>query len=161
MVPPLQAALRRRRIQITTIYEVFLDSAQLDLGRVECLGWLQVDDSRSASSHQPRSGCVLEHSSDHARLLTFDRRILDQALEGGPVLATYMEQKPFRLVGRSSSIALLFDMLNGCSGHRQCHPASCLWIRRLLDARSVHFLCHRTIGRSDSGIPGLSTTHHF
>src|ERR1700724_1649597 len=74
-----------------TVYEVFLDYSQLHVGSSGVLGWLQLNGSRPAPSHQPRSGRVLDHSPGHASVCSVECQVLYSAAEVGPTLPSLME----------------------------------------------------------------------
>ena len=74
-----------------SVYEIFLDYSQLHVGSSGVLGWLQLNGSRPAPSHQPRSGRLLDHSTGHASVCSVERQILYSTVEVGPTLPSLME----------------------------------------------------------------------
>jgi len=133
---------------LSCAYEVFLDCLQLDRGGFGGLGWLHLDDSGQAQSHQPGRSSVLDHSAGHAYI---------RSHKG----LTFSPTKPSQLVERSSAVTLCLYLRDGCHGHWQRCPATRVRISWILDARSVLLLHHRNIGRTGSCLSHLSRPYRL
>ena len=82
----------------TNEHEAFLADRELELDSSRGLGWLQLHGSRPAPSHQPRSGCVLDHSRGNASVRSLECHVLYSTVEVEPTLPSFIEEKPSQLV---------------------------------------------------------------